>query len=412
MVMDDSKRDEPWVSDEFWVSPYNFETNVTNRPEMPDRIRIYDLTLRDGEQTPGVVFRKDEKVAIAKLLDEIGVDRIEAGMPVVSGEDQEAIREIAELNLNAKIYCACNARESEIDLALSCGVDGIMVGIPTGYPRIKYEFPNWTEEDTINIALKGVSYAKAKGLKVTLFLIDSSRSKKQFLETILSRICKEAPPDAVAIVDTSGCLIPAATANNVRFVKQLTGLPVEIHTHNDLGLGLANTLAAIEEGAEVAHVSVNGLGERGGNVALDELAIALRCLYGQETMINYHRLTELSKVVEAVSNIPINRNKPVSGDGIYCRESGLGIDVVKKAPLGIFSLDPEAVGQSSRIVLGKKSGKKSIEFKVNELGIEGLDKDEQVREVLGRVKQSSIRNKRLVDDDEFREIISSVLGNR
>lgn len=398
----------PWVTEEFWVSPYNFEADVTNRPEMPKRIKIHDTTLRDGEQTAGVVFRKHEKVAIAKMLDEIGVDRIEAGMPAVSPEDQEAIREIVGLDLNAEVYCVGHG-ESGIDLAASCGVNGIIIGLPTGVPRLKYEFPKWTEDHAIDVALKGVSYAKDKGLKTTLFLMDSCRSEKPFLERLLTSLSKSAPPDAVAVVDTSGCFLPKAAANQVSFVKQLTGLPIEIHTHNDLGLGLATTLAAIEAGAEVVHVCVNGLGERGGNVALDELVVALRCLYGLETEIDYRRLTELSKMVEELSNIPINRNKPVLGDGIYRRESGLGITLVKQEPLAIFSLDPQAVGQEARIVLGKKSGIGSIEYKANELGIEELTEEDQKRAVLGKVKQRSIEKKALVDDNEFREIVSSVL---
>jgi isopropylmalate/homocitrate/citramalate synthase len=391
------------------VSPYNFEKEVTSRPEMPSQIKIYDSTLRDGEQTPGVVFRKEEKIAIAKMLDEIGVDRIETGMPAISEEDQEATKAIAALGLNAEVYCICNAQEKAIDLAVPCGVDGIEIGFPTGLPRLKYEFPKWTEDTAIDTAMKGISYAREKGIKkIILFLMDSSRSEKRFLERFLTKICQSAPPDAFTVVDTAGCFLPQAAAYLVRFVKKLTGLPVEIHTHNDMGLGLANTLAGIEAGAQVAHVCVNGLGERGGNVPLDELAIALRCLYGYETKIKYHRLTELAKMVEKLSRIPLNRNKPVIGDGIFTRESGMGLSLVKKTPLAIYSIDPRAVGQDSTIVLGKKSGKESVEFKANELAIQGLSED-QKRAIVSKVKERGIEKKGIIDDNEFREIVSSVL---
>lgn len=404
----------PWVSDEYWVSPYNFEAEVTNRPDMPSRIKIHDTTLRDGEQTPGVVFRSHEKVAIAKMLDEMGVDQIETMAPIVSKEDEEAIRRIVDLDLDAELYCSYHAgrKVEELDFAVSLGVDGIGIPVAVGYPRLKYEHPDWTEDDAINIALKSISLAKEKGVKVTLSLVDTSRSEKRFLERMITTVSKSAPPDAFNITDTTGCLLPKAAATLVRFVKQWTAVPVEIHTHNDLGLGLANTLSAIEAGAEIVDVSVNGLGERGGNVALDELAGALHFLYGRETKIDYRRLNELSRMIEKLSNIPLNRNKPLVGDGIYWRESGLGINLVKEEPLALFSIVPETVGQHARIVLGKKSGLGSVEYKAGELGIKELTDREQKKKVLAKVKERSTEKKGLLDDNEFREIVSSVLKGK
>jgi methanogen homocitrate synthase len=226
---------------------------------------------------------------------------------------------------------------------------------------------------------------------------------------MITTVSQKAPPDAINITDTTGCLLPRAAYSLVRFIKQLTAIPIEIHTHNDMGLGLANTLAAVEAGAEIVDVSVNGLGERGGNVSLDELVVALHFLYGRKTGIDPRRLTELARMVAKLSNIPLNRNKPLLGESIFWRESGLGIDLVKEHPLAMFSLVPETLGQKARIVLGKKSGLNSIEYKTSELGIKDLKDREQKKRVLAKVKERSAEKKGLIDDNEFLEIVSSVL---
>jgi len=330
-------------------------------------------------------------------------------MPAISPDDAETIRAIVGLDLKAEIYCLCRGMKSDIDLALSCGLKALFIEVPTGLPRLKYQYPNWSEAEAIKRSIEALSYARGKGLKITFFLMDSSRSDKGFLERLLVNVVQNSPPDALSVVDTSGCFLPKAAAAQVRFVKEITGLPVEIHSHNDMGLGLATTLAALEAGAEVAHVCVNGLGERGGNVALDELAMALRCLYGHQTAIHYSRLTELSRMVEKLSNTPVGSKKPVIGEGIYCRESGLGINLVKEEPLALFAMVPEAVGQSSRVVLGKKSGIASIEVKLEEMGIGRLADEAKKRTMLAQVKQLSIEKKDLVSDTEFQEIVSRVL---
>jgi methanogen homocitrate synthase len=259
------------------------------------------------------------------------------------------------------------------------------------------------------MAVRSISYAKSKGVKVTFICVEASRSERPFLERLLVSVSKNSLPDSVALYDTAGCLIPASAALMVKLVKEVTGLPVEVHYHNDLGLGLANTLAAIEAGAEIVHVTVNGLGERGGNVSLDELAIALHCLYGMETKIDYPRLTEISKLVERLSEIPLSRSKPIVSDGVYCRESGPGSGLVKKAPLAIFSLAPSAVGQTSRAVLGKMSGLESVDTKLEELGIEAPLDREQKKTLLGMIKSQALEKKGIIDDNEFREMIAKVL---
>ncbi|ATW24748.1 3-hydroxy-3-methylglutaryl-CoA lyase [Candidatus Formimonas warabiya] len=396
-----------WMSDDFWVSPFNYEPGVINRPNMPQQILIHDTTLRDGEQTPGVVFRLAEKMEIAKALDGIGVDRIEAGMPMVSPEDAETITAIAGLGLKAEISCVTRAVKADIDLAAACGVKRVVVEMPTSVPRLKYQYAKWTEEEAIENTVTGLAYAKEKGLKVTLFMMDTGRAEKTFLEKLLVSVTQQSPPDAVTVVDTSGCLIPAATANLVRFIKEHVPCPIEIHTHNDMGLGLANTLAAVEAGAEVVHVCVNGLGERSGNVSLDEVVMSLLCLYGFKTSVDHRRLTEISGLVARLSNIPVHRNKPIVGNGIFCRESGLGIDLIEKTPLAIYSLVPSAVGQKPSIVLGKKSGIASIHTTVQRLGITGLS-EEQMRAVLNQVKALGISKKGLVTDAEFLKIVTEV----
>jgi isopropylmalate/homocitrate/citramalate synthase len=392
---------------EWWVSPYNFVPEVRDTYQLPKTVSIHDATLRDGEQTPGVVMSIAEKVEIAEKLDEIGVDRIEAGMPAVSDQDFQAIKQISKLGLKSKIYTFARAINADIDKALECGCHGVIIEVPIGYPKLKYQF-KWTWEDVLRKSVPVINYAKSRGMHVVYFPYDTTRAREEDLSNVLTRIMQEAPPDSVGVVDTMGCILPEAMKFMVRMVRKLTNLPVEVHTHNDFGMAVATELAGVEAGAECVHSCANGLGERTGNAALEELIVALHVLYGYDTKYNLAKLPELGELVSRISRFPIAANKPVLGDRNFTRESGIGVDLVVKEPLAMFGTHPSLTGRKGEVVLGKKSGKLSITYNLEKMGINDAD-DETVGEMLKRVKDKGIEKRGLLTPDEFREIVDSVL---
>ena len=395
--------------DQWWVSPFNVEREVRRSFALPPRVQIHDATLRDGEQTPGVVFTVADKIAIAEALSAVGVDRIEAGMPAVSDDDVAAIKQITKLGLTSRIYTFVRAMTADVDKSLECGAHGVILEVPIGYPKLLWQF-KWTWEDVLKRSVEVVRYAKAHGLEVVYFPYDTTRAREEDLINLLTRMVQDAPPDSVGIVDTMGCVLPDAMKYLVRLVKRVTnGLPVEVHTHNDFGMAVATELAGVEAGAEVVHSCANGLGERTGNAALEELIVALHVLYGYETPYRLDRLPDLGALVSRVSNLPIAVNKPILGARNFTRESGIGVDLVVNKPLAMFGTHPALTGRSGDIVLGKKSGKTSITYALGQLGISGVG-DEAVGDMLRLVKERSIAKRALVTLEEFREIAQRVLA--
>jgi methanogen homocitrate synthase len=364
--------------------------------------------LRDGEQTPGVVFSIDDKVAIARKLDEVGVERIEAGMPAVSEQDYQAIKEIVNSGVNARIFTFARAINKDIDMALECGAKGVILEVPIGYPKLQWQF-GWTWENVLEKSASVINYAKEQGIEVVYFPYDTTRARPEDLENLLSRIRDEAAPDSVGVVDTMGCATPGAIKYLVRKVRALTGLPVEVHTHNDFGMAVATELAGVEAGAVCVHSCANGLGERTGNAALEELIVCLHVLYGYDSQYKLDKLPELGALVSKVSGIEIARNKPILGSRNFTRESGIGVDLVVRKPLAMFGTHPHLTGREGDVVLGKKSGKASITYNLERLGMGALD-DDAITEVLGMVKKKGIEKRGLLTDDEFREIVDAVVS--
>tara|TARA_R110000824_G_scaffold52692_4_gene146292 strand:+ start:230588 stop:231793 length:1206 start_codon:yes stop_codon:yes gene_type:complete len=392
---------------QWWVSPYNVIDEVRNSFDLPDKVEIHDATLRDGEQTPGVVFSPEDKIAMAEMMADVGVDRIEAGMPAVSPDDYKAIKQICSMGLKSKIYTFARAMTADIDSAVECGAHGVILEVPIGYPKLKYQF-GWTWEDVFKKSRDVINYAKERDLHVVFFPYDTTRARDEDLVNLLTAIMNESPPDSVGVVDTMGCALPKAIQYLVKKVKNLTQLPVEIHTHNDFGMGVATELAAVEVGACVVHSCINGLGERTGNAAMEELLLALEVLYGYEMGYDLKKLPALFDLVAEKSNIPIAVNKPVGGARNFTRESGIGVDLVIKEPLAMFGTHPALTGRHGDIVLGKKSGKRSITYNLEMMGIENSS-DEAVSEILQRVKTLGIKNKTIISDEEFKEIVTAVL---
>jgi methanogen homocitrate synthase len=394
--------------DKWWVSPYNFVDEVLKEYDLPAKVSIHDATLRDGEQTPGVVFRKEDKIRIAQALDEIGVERIEAGMAAVSDEDFQAIKAISKLGLNAKIFAFARTLRIDIDKAVDCGANGVIIEIPIGYPKLKYQF-GWTWKDVLRKSADVIDYAKRKGLYAVYFPYDTTRAREEDFEDLLTNLVKESSPDSIGIVDTMGCALPSAVKYLVRKAKRITGLPIEIHTHNDFGMAVATELAAVTAGAEVVHTCINGLGERTGNAALEELMMGIHVLLGFNTGYRFDRVVELASLAQDLSGIRIPRNKPVTGEENFTRESGIGIDLVVNNPLVMFGMHPRFTGRDAKIVLGKKSGRDSIKYALDKLGIKNVGQ-ERIMDILQAVKTKGIEKKSLVSAEEFKEIVGSILG--
>lgn len=395
----------PWRSEKWWVSNLNFIDDVRGSFRLPKQLTFHDVTLRDGEQTPGVVFRKDEKVRIAQKLDEIGVQRIEAGFPMVSQEDREAIKEVVKLGLNAKILAMVRTVKEDVDAALECGVWGVVCEGPTSQIHLKYRY-GWSEEELMRRAVQSVSYAKERGLYVSFMGVDSTRTDPEF--TIrLAKALTAVGLDSITLTDSFCTVLPHAFAYLVNKVREAVNIPVEVHCHNEIGLATANSLAGIGAGAEVVHATVNGIGEKTGNASLEEVALAARLLYGMDSGLSYDRFCELSKLVEELSGFKSALNKPIVGDYAFARESGLTVWAWLKYPLSLQSYEPDLVGNKVKILLGKKSGRSSIRYKLEQLGISATE--DQVKEILEIVKLKGIDKKGLVSEDELREIANEII---
>jgi methanogen homocitrate synthase len=378
---------------------------------LPERVEIYDVSLRDGEQCPGVVYRAEDKVKIAQLLDEVGVHRIEAGMPVVSEEDFRAVKEIATMGLRAKVKAFCRARRDDIDTALKAEVWGVLIELPSSKHLIEQGY-RWTEERVVNMAVDAAQYAKDHGLHTTFFNVDSTRADERFLEQLIKTVVEQAKVDAIAVVDTFGVAAPWGFAHLVGKIRSWVDVPLEVHCHNDMGLAVANSLAAITAGAQVIHTNVNGLGERSGGAALEEVAVGLRFLLNYDLGMNLKALRKLSLLVQEISGVKMPPIKPVVGDQSFAYEAGIAIMFAERFReqgylQGALPYLPELVGNEYKVVLGKKSGGHSIAAKLKELGLQ-VD-EEKIPAILERVKTRSIEKRGPISDEEFKAIVQEVL---
>jgi len=398
--------ERPWIGEKWWVSPFNYVPEVTSSFRLPEKVIFHDVTLRDGEQTPGVVFRREEKVSIAKALDEIGIQRLEAGMPVISEEERQTFRDITKLGLQAEVFGFARLLKEDIDAVLTAEAAGVICEGPLGYPKLQ-QF-GWSEERVFQQAVHAVDYAKSHGLKTLFFGVDSTRAEPSFLFKFLSRLEKETKVDGIVIADTYGCATPEAIKYIIGTLKSQVKLPVEIHCHNDFGLAVANSVAAVSAGAEVVHTSVNGIGERCGNASFEEVALTLRLLYGVNLPFRFEKFRELSKLVERYSQLRLPPNKPVVGDRAFTREAGIGVAGWIRYEIGSQAYMPDLVGNKSGVVLGKKSGRHSVEWKLNQMGLTASP--EHIEEILSRIKSLSEAKKGEVTDEEFLQIVNSVVG--
>lgn len=382
------------------LSPFNTYPEAEKDLHFSPNLTLCDCTLRDGEQQAGVVFTKEDKVAIARLLDEMHIPEIEAGMPCNSKEDADAIAEISGCCKKSRITACVRGLERDFDLAADIGVWGVTISLPIGTLQRKYKL-KWDDNTYIANMCRLTEYAKKKGLYVNLSPYDTMRADPAFLDRVMREAVRCGTIDRVRLVDTVGAATPQAVYYAASRMKKILGENVwlEIHCHNDFGLAAACTLAGAMAGAEVLSTTVNGLGERSGNTATEEILMALKLLYGKDLGVDTTRLVEASRLVERLSNVPMQKHKAVVGRHSFSHESGMVVAGVLEEPFVAEAYAPELVGAQREILIGKKSGAKSVEAKLETMGISMSE--EAVKNLLGAVKETAIREKRSLSDEEF-----------
>ena len=364
------------------------------------KVGLYDTTLRDGEQTVGVVLDPRQKLEIARLLDELGIDRIEAGFPRVSQDDWDAVRLISEAGLDAEIWGFSRAVPADLEALVELGVNASVIESPIS--DLKLEAIGVSREKMLGRITDAMRFAVEHGIHAAFFGVDSTRAQPDFYEQVY-KSAVEAGANEVAVVDTLGIASPEAVADLVGRTVEWVGpdVPVHFHGHNDFGLATASAVAAVRAGARWVHGTINGMGERAGNANLGEVALTLHALYGVESNLRLDRAREVSERVRELSGYALEPWKPLTGETLFRRESG-AVASQFHDPSSIEPYSSELVRADRAIVLGKKSGLDSIRIKAEELGLDVPD--ERRAELLARVKELATRKRGLVSDDEFREL--------
>ncbi|MEO7189854.1 MAG: pyruvate carboxyltransferase [Vicinamibacterales bacterium] len=405
---------DPWKTKKWFTSPWNWLPEVRKPFNFPAKIKLHDVTLRDGEQQTGVVFRREEKVEIAKRLAAMGVHRIEAGMPAVSPQDRAAISDIAALGLKSQIFSFARCVVGDIKAAKECGATGVIVEIPSSDHIIKNAY-GWTVDRAMKSSIDATLAAKELGLYTVFFTIDSTRTEVDRLLDIAETVASEGHMDAYTIADSFGGVGPEAVYHVVKKVVKRLKKPVEIHCHMDFNMGVANTIAALQAGASVAQVTITGLGERAGNVPLEDTVMALKTMYGVDMGIKTELFCETSKFVLDLAKVTIPGNRPIVGDMLYQIESGIVAGFFRKArekhPLEYVPFAPEMVGQRPvGIVLGKNSGLPSVQEFCEKLNIPATE--EQMMAMIPLIKEKSFAKKDLLTEAEFMKIVDKVLKQK
>jgi isopropylmalate/homocitrate/citramalate synthase len=398
--------DTPWKTENWFTSPWNFAPEVTKDWKFPEKIIIHDVTLRDGEQQAGLAFDFDDKIRIAEALAEAGVHRIEAGMPVVSKDDARVVQELARRDFGPKVYAFARCMVEDVKRAVDCGVKGVIMEVPASPHLIELGY-RWDLERAIDLSIESTNYAHEQGLEVVFFPIDFTRSDIEWVVDLIERVGKEGHMDGLALVDTMGATSIHAMQYFVRTMKnRFPDIPLEAHFHMDYGMGVANTIMALSEG-------VLGVGERAGNVPMEETVMALRTLYDIDIGIKLENLKGLADLVRDISGVVVPGNRPVVGDQLFKVESGIIatwlINCGEEHQTEVMPFRPRMVGQAEpETVMGKGSGIDTVKEWLARMQI--VVEDEKSMEVLMAVKDWGLVHKRLMSADEFRVLAEDVLG--
>lgn len=405
--------DTPWINKNWHTSPWNFAPEVTKEFKFPKNIKIHDVTLRDGEQQAGLAFNYDDKIRIAEALAEAGVHRIEAGMPVVSKDDARVVRDLVKRNFGPKIYAFSRCMVEDVKRAVDAGVGGVVMEVPSSQHLIEKGY-RWSMERAIDLSIQSTKFAHEQGLEVVFFPIDFTRSDLKWVMDLIDKVATEGHMDGLALVDTMGVTSVHAMPYFVRAVKaRFPNTPLEAHFHMDFGLGIANTIAACAEGVEVIQSTVLGLGERAGNVPMEETVMALLTLYGIDIGIKVEKLKYLADLVREVSGATVAGNRPIVGDDLFKIESGIIatwlINCGEKDLTTVVPFRPNMVGQKSpEAVMGKGSGIDNVKDWLTKAQIRCSD--EQAMAILMDVKDWGLIHKRLMTPDEFKKLAETTLA--
>jgi isopropylmalate/homocitrate/citramalate synthase len=390
--------------DGIWVSELNRLPDVRRAFDLSRAVRFYDTTLRDGEQSVGVVLTPQQKLEIARALDGLGVGRIEAGFPRVSAEDAEAFGLIAKAGLKAEIWGFGRALKADIDELLRLGAHATVIETPTS--AIKLRAYGLSVDEAMRRAAEAIEYARKNGVTVAFFTVDGTRTELETLKKFY-RSALESGAEELVVVDTIGACGPEAVEFLVRQVRDWVGanIPLHFHGHNDFGMATACAVAAVRGGAEWIQGTINGMGERAGNADIGEVAMALTGLYGVPVKLDLTKIREVSGLVRRTAGHELEPWKPVVGENLFMRESG-AVASQFHIPQAIEPFSAELVGATRAIVLGKKSGIDSIAIKAKELGIAMSAEEQQA--ALAAVKKAGTEKRGLVTDNEFRAITERV----
>lgn len=387
---------------QIWTGTIN-EQAIRPTAEQPSRVGIYDTTLRDGEQSVGVVLDPEQKLAIAEALDRLGVDRIEAGFPRVSEEDARAIQLIAGADLEAEVWGFARAVPADVEALLELGVKAAVIESPVS--DLKLEAYGISREKLLMRVTSAVRAAVEAGVKVAFFGVDGTRGDFDFMATVYNAAV-EAGAAEIVVVDTLGVATPEAAALFVGEARTWVGedVPIHWHGHNDFGMGTAIAIAAVRAGASWVHGTINGMGERAGNANIAEIGLSLEAFYGVTTSLRYEHVREASAVVRELAGHELEPWKPLVGENLFVRESGAVASQFHE-PSSVEPFSSSLVGAERGLVLGKKSGLDSVRIRAEELGI-NLPETSRAA-VLAAVKDLGEREHRLVSDEEFRDLVEN-----
>lgn len=369
-------------------------------------IKIVDTTLRDGEQTAGVVFSAAEKLEIARLLSGAGVFQLEVGVPAMGGSEKEAIKTIVKAGLKCSLMGWNRAVISDIEASIECGLDAVAISISSSDVHIQEKLQK-TREWVLDTTTRAVNFAKSHGLYVSANAEDASRADPAFLLQFIKTI-RDAGADRLRFCDTTGSLDALSTYEKIKEIIQKTGITVEFHTHNDFGMATASTLAALEGGATFASVTINGLGERAGNAATEEVVMALKYLKKYDVGFDISKIREICDYVAKASGREIPPNKPIVGRGLFLHEAGVIADAILKQPSAYEIFAPSLVGGIRQLIIGKHSGRAAIVSKFSEYGIE-ID-EEVAGKILEKVREKAVEVKRPLFDKELMQIYYEIAG--